>query len=742
MGIDLLAVSDRLLAAVINGTYQGIVITVLVALSLRLLGRANAATRHAVWFCTLALLVVLVVAHCFVHSPPDALQSGGIARVAAPQEPERASPDLAGVLALPRGGPMELDSSATDRLDRWPAEDAATHRRESDPLPLTSAGPPDDELTLSAGSPPFPGAGLSEPGPDPSGPSVAGADPATSGVGDRFAWLDTWMRRVARPASWTLALESRPARIAGAILLGFCLALAGARILGLLIRLIQIRNLKRHSLPVSAAFNELFQGLVARLRIERSVALRMSPASESSILLGFFHPVILLPCQDEWEPREAEQILRHELAHVERRDDWTNLVQHFILAAFPFHPAAWWISRQLSLEREIACDDHVLQSSAPPRAYALLLAEMAARMQRRPPLLAPGASNGKTQLQQRIDMILNKHRNASPRPATSWLAIITSAAVLVAVAVLCAAPRIVLAQGAPAPAVAAAPSDAAPAVEIAAVAPAPAAPESDSTPAVPPRPAGIGSGPKFKTGVPAPAAAPAALPVQPAAPAPAAVPAPAAPLALTTPPALEASPRGLLVSADALPKPARARTPAPGRAPAAEASLEERLERLERLVESLMAREGAGQDLYRHKPLFEKYGQPTRERIDQIEKEAKLRAELERKHAEDRKEMDLSRERAKHDAARLADEAKRGAEAERADRAREKRQRRDLKEGSQKQLEILRQRLEKLEREREELDRQIEELERNREQVDEEVDQDRSADAPPDAPESRDVSKP
>src|SRR5207247_2484980 len=81
------------------------------------------------------------------------------------------------------------------------------------------------------------------------------------------------------------------------------------------------------------------------------------------------------------------------------------------------HPAVWWISKRLSLEREIACDDYVLQSSAQPHAYALLLANLAARLQRCPPLLAPGASNNKTQLQQRIDMILNTRRNTSPRLA-------------------------------------------------------------------------------------------------------------------------------------------------------------------------------------------------------------------------------------------------------------------------------------------------------------------------------------
>src|SRR6185503_9014474 len=95
MGTEILGASDRLLAAVMNGIYQGILITVLVALSFRAFSRTNAATRHAVWLCTLVLLVLLLVAHCF--SRPPALQPGKIARTAATTEQEIGTPNVAAV---------------------------------------------------------------------------------------------------------------------------------------------------------------------------------------------------------------------------------------------------------------------------------------------------------------------------------------------------------------------------------------------------------------------------------------------------------------------------------------------------------------------------------------------------------------------------------------------------------------------------------------------------------------------
>src|SRR5437016_8764960 len=129
-------------------------------------------------------------------------------------------------------------------------------------------------------------------------------------------------------------------------------------------------------------------------------------------------------------------------------------------------------------------------------------------MQRCPPLLAPGASNNKTQLHQRIDMILNTRRNTSPRLAATWLTFMASAAALFAVTAICLAPRIVLAQSDVAPAAANTQGSLiddprTPALPSAAASFSPEAGESASGDAAlpaTPKPAAIGSGPKLKTG--------------------------------------------------------------------------------------------------------------------------------------------------------------------------------------------------------------------------------------------------
>ena len=81
--------------------------------------------------------------------------------------------------------------------------------------------------------------------------------------------------------------------------------------------------------------------------------------------LGFLHPAILIPqtLLDTLSNAELEHVVLHELAHLRRRDDWTNLAQKLIVAILPIQPALYWIGRRMSIEREMACDDWVIATT-------------------------------------------------------------------------------------------------------------------------------------------------------------------------------------------------------------------------------------------------------------------------------------------------------------------------------------------------------------------------------------------
>jgi beta-lactamase regulating signal transducer with metallopeptidase domain len=144
--------------------------------------------------------------------------------------------------------------------------------------------------------------------------------------------------------------------------------------------------------------------------------LRLSTEISSPVLCGVFRPTILLPADVvEWTtPDERAAMIQHELAHVERRDPIVNLFQTALSVIFYFHPLVRYACRQLSLEREMACDDRVISSGVAAEAYAAGILKSAERS-----VIAGGAPGGAHQLaifgarqilERRLEMILSTDR--------------------------------------------------------------------------------------------------------------------------------------------------------------------------------------------------------------------------------------------------------------------------------------------------------------------------------------------
>jgi hypothetical protein len=145
-------------------------------------------------------------------------------------------------------------------------------------------------------------------------------------------------------------------------------------------------------------------------------------------------------------------ILLHEFAHLQRRDDWTNLAQKLLRTLFFFHPAVWWIEKQLCLERELACDDVVLAKTHNPRGYAeCLVSLIEKRMQkqgahdsfgRRSMTLAQAVIGHARQISIRLAQILDGRRSADTRWLRPSFAAVTAFAGL-SLLVMPAAPKLV-----------------------------------------------------------------------------------------------------------------------------------------------------------------------------------------------------------------------------------------------------------------------------------------------------------
>jgi beta-lactamase regulating signal transducer with metallopeptidase domain len=154
---------------------------------------------------------------------------------------------------------------------------------------------------------------------------------------------------------------------------------------------------------------------------------------------GFVRRAIVFPQSvlDELTPQEFEQVLCHEMAHLRRWDDWTQLAHAIAQAALFFNPAIYWIGRRLKIEREMACDDWVVSTTGEARPYAACLTHLHELTRRAPaPQLAPGATTRtRWQLRARVEALLQPDRNSMPRFSHSgWMAAcaLVSAALMVA----------------------------------------------------------------------------------------------------------------------------------------------------------------------------------------------------------------------------------------------------------------------------------------------------------------------
>lgn len=185
-----------------------------------------------------------------------------------------------------------------------------------------------------------------------------------------------------------------------------------ARLAGALVRL---ERLKANALPLPMRYRDAIAFGNEDLHA-RPVRLCVSDETDVPIAVGLFDAMILIPTRllQSLSCEEIEQIYLHELAHLRRADDWTNLLQRVATALAWCSPAIYGIARALDVEREAACDDDVVARTGAVRPYARCLthmAEITAWPHR--PLAAPGAFVTRRGISERIERLLSAGRTAA-----------------------------------------------------------------------------------------------------------------------------------------------------------------------------------------------------------------------------------------------------------------------------------------------------------------------------------------
>lgn len=165
------------------------------------------------------------------------------------------------------------------------------------------------------------------------------------------------------------------------------------------------------------------------------VRIRGSARVTEAMAVGLVRPVVLLPLSwmAELPPDVLDAVIAHELAHLRRYDLWAMLGQRVLETVLFYHPAVWWVSRRISLEREMCCDELAVRATGERLVYARALEAVGRRMVRegKLTLVAPVSGESGMNLLTRVRSVLGLR---AERDGAAW-----PAGLLIACLMLCLA---------------------------------------------------------------------------------------------------------------------------------------------------------------------------------------------------------------------------------------------------------------------------------------------------------------
>ena len=171
-----------------------------------------------------------------------------------------------------------------------------------------------------------------------------------------------------------------------------------------------IRN-NNEQLPISNKWQQFINDSKGKLDIARTIQIKISKTITTPLTIGFIKPIILIPLAaiNNLTTQQLEAILLHELAHIKRNDYIINLVILFLNAIMFFNPFSKYIACLIDKQRELSCDDEVLDYNYSNNLYAEALLNVAKFQFQSQTLFGTmtAVSTNQQELKHRIKRILN-----------------------------------------------------------------------------------------------------------------------------------------------------------------------------------------------------------------------------------------------------------------------------------------------------------------------------------------------
>src|SRR5215469_2529928 len=143
--------------------------------------------------------------------------------------------------------------------------------------------------------------------------------------------------------------------------------------------LVVARLRRRESTPLNEELLELCLSLERRMGLTRVVRYCQCMHLDAPAVAGWVRPLVFLPMTalTGLSAAQLEAVIAHELAHIRRFDAFVNLFQIAVETLLFYHPAVWWLGKEIRVERENCCDDEAVALCGSPVNYAKALAHMA-----------------------------------------------------------------------------------------------------------------------------------------------------------------------------------------------------------------------------------------------------------------------------------------------------------------------------------------------------------------------------
>lgn len=230
-------------------------------------------------------------------------------------------------------------------------------------------------------------------------PTQTGASPASADLGASLSGEANWLSQAA--SDWIAIVWAIGAGLLCLRLLGGCW---------------QVLRLRRRfrGIDLSPAWQTRFRGMCQRFGVRATARVVESASVAVPTVIGCFKPVVLLPARifTGLSEEQIEALVAHELAHIARYDYLVNIAQSVVEALLFYHPAVWWVSQGIRVEREYCCDDRAIATTHDGLSYARALTALEGW---RGGQLQLGVSTLGGSLMHRIQRLVGQ--SADPRPS-------------------------------------------------------------------------------------------------------------------------------------------------------------------------------------------------------------------------------------------------------------------------------------------------------------------------------------